>query len=173
MKRIVSILSLCLLLLCCSKTKQMEPLIPSVSTEQSETNSNIFVRDSTATISLKGIELGQVYNGETTLFTSVGDKEGVISVSLLEDKRVFKIAFMSNKVLSTYDIASFRKNIENNYHIQLKENAVYKNHFYNYSENLYFSYIENSIENDSYSISFSITDKNLFKLNDLKESDDF
>jgi hypothetical protein len=122
---------------------------------------------------LKGAELSKIYQGDTTLFTTVADVDGVISIDMLKDKRVYKIAFMSNKVLSELEIASFKKSIENNYNINLEENTVYKNHFYKYSDNIYYSYIENQIEKNSYSISFSITDKNLQQLKDIKPSSDF
>lgn len=173
MKRIIAILFFCILLVHCSKTKPKEELAPKDSREKIEVSTISKDSDSTQAIALKGAELGKVYEGEATLFTTVAEVEGVISISLLEDKRIYKIAFMSNKMLSDFEIASFKKSIESNYHIQLAENKIYKKNYYNYSENIYYSYIENRLEKNSYSISFSITDKNLIKLKNLKPSTDF
>jgi hypothetical protein len=173
MKRIIGILFFCLLLFHCSKKKTQEELIPKENLEQAKEPTLTLSSDSIITVSLKGAELSKIYQGDTTLFTTVADVDGVISIDMLKDKRVYKIAFMSNKVLSELEIASFKKSIENNYNINLEENTVYKNHFYKYSDNIYYSYIENQIEKNSYSISFSITDKNLQQLKDIKPSSDF
>jgi hypothetical protein len=130
-------------------------------------------KDTIRQVIVKGIELGEIYEGETPIFTTLADIEGVIAISLLDDKRVYKMAFLSNRKISAYDVASFKMNVENKYNIKFSENSVYKNHFYNYSNNLYYSYIESYIDTDHYSISFSITDQELQKLKNLKLSEDF
>ncbi len=173
MKRIIGILFFCFLLVHCSETKPKEELAPKESLEQSKAPTVSSHSDSIKIISLKGAELGRIYAGDTTLFTTVADVDGMISISMLEDNRVYKIIFMSNKALSEFEIASFKKSIENNYHIKLAKNNIYKNHYYNYSENIYYSYIENNIDKNSYSISFSVTDKNLQQLMKIKPSTDF
>ena len=173
MKRIIGTLFFCILLAHCSETKPKEELAPKESVEQSKAPTVSSPSDSTKTISLKGAVLGEIYAGDTTLFTTVADVDGVISISMLEDNRVYKVIFMSNKALSELEIASFKKSIENNYQIKLSENNIHKNRFYNYSENMYYSYIENNIDKNSFSITFSITDKNLQQLKNIKPSTDF
>jgi len=165
MKNRIIIIVLAVLFVNCSKKKE--------EIKQTEEPSISISKDSTNQISLKGVTIGQIYNGETTLFTTVADIEGVISISLLDDNRAYKIAFMSNKETSSHEVANFKKNVENNYNILLKENTVYKDHFYNYIDNLYYSYIENQIEKDIYSISFSVTDKELSKYKEFNISSDF
>lgn len=167
MKNIFILIGLVIFLVNCSDKKEHKEIKENLQESVEK------VKDTMHQIVLKGVELGKIYEGETPIFTTLADIEGVIAISLLDDNRVYKMAFLSNKKISAFDVASFKMNVENKYNIKFSENSVYKNHFYNYSNNLYYSYIESYIDSDHYSISFSITDQELQKLKNLKVSSDF
>ena len=121
-------------------------------------------------LNLSEIELSRSYHGETTISGSVSNVKGVLVISLLPDNRAFKKAFMSNEKISKNDVEYFKVNVENKFNIKLDTNAIKKYHYYKYANNLYYSFIADSITQDHYAISFSVTDRELQKSNKLMTS---
>ena len=154
MKYIFAFLGLIILLLGCgeSASKKLK--------KDKEEKTVTIKNDSIDIVSLKGL-LGKVYSGETTFETSISNLEGVFALSQLEDNRVYKVAFMSNKKITQDDVTRFRINIENTINIKLSENNIYKDRYYSYSNNIYYSFIQMYIDENHYGVSFSLTDKSL------------
>lgn len=123
-----------------------------------------------AELNLSEIELSKSYHGETTITGSVSNVKGVLVISLLPDNRAFKIAFMSNEKISKNIVNIFKVNVENDFNIKLDTNSIKKYHYYKYANNLYYSFIADSIAEDHYAISFSITDRELQKSKKLMTS---
>lgn len=157
MKNIILIIALLVSLSACKDSPKKKELIHDFKNQPSSINE----------INLNDIELGQFYNGQTTIKASVYNVKGVFAISLLPDNRAYKKAFMSNKKISKDIVLNFKTNLEINFNIELDRNSVKKDHYYKYVNNLYYSYIEDSISQDHFAISFSITDRELQKLNSL------
>jgi predicted DNA-binding ArsR family transcriptional regulator len=121
-------------------------------------------------LNLTEIELSKSYSGETTVHGSVSNVKGVLVISLSDDSKVYKLAFMSNGKISKNAVKYFKVNVEKDFNIRLDTNAIKKDHYYKYANNLYYSFIADSIAQDHYAISFSITDRELQKANKLTTS---
>jgi hypothetical protein len=130
----------------------------------------LFTISTSAQISLKAIVLGEEYSGRNSLKTTVGDIKGVLTISLLEDKLVYKISFKPYLGLSEYELQNFKSSVENHYDIQLfKKNA---SQYYIFRSGTYFAIDIEPQEKDktSWNMVFSITDQDLEKIkNERKE----
>ena len=162
MKNILPLIGLLIILLSCGDSRKKKE-IPKIHKDKDK---------QMVELNLSEIELSKSYHGKTTITGSVSNVKGVLVISLLPDNRAFKMAFMSNKKISKNDLEYFKVNLENNFNIKLDTNAIKKYHYYKYANNLYYSFIADSIAQDHYAISFSITDRILQKSNSVTVGQD-
>ena len=110
------------------------------------------------------IKLNGAYEGDNPIKTTIDDVNGVLALYLNENKKTYKVTFMSSEKVNKNQLILFKKNLEDTFLIHFDTNKVKKNHFYKYKDELYFSYIEDSIGIDHYAFSFSMTDKELLNV---------
>ena len=156
MKRLLLFVVLMSVLSNCRKTNKVDT--PPILDQEQRV---VVDKDSIINMDWSDIKLNELHEGATPLQTKISDVDGILARYGNENSRTYKVTFMSNNNLNKNQIRLFRKNLEDSFEIQFDTNSVRKNHFYKYKDNLYFSYIEDSLDIDHYAFSFSMTDKEL------------
>ena len=126
-------------------------------------------------VSLKGVNLGEIYTGESPIQTTVAEIEGKLRIYTLKDGRVYSLLFQpdGNDLLELVHLETLIESVQSNYGVELKKDK--DGEFYNYlatKEGVV--YTINVVNTDVlFSYSFIINDEALTKLRRIEVKSDF